>query len=168
MNLQEIKALLENRYYSEINQTVYQSLLDELSVIYSATNYGEELPQDLVELRDWVYNRVCENIMYQSGSYLSDHFCIGVIYGILRAYDDAYNCSEAWYNKYSSIVKNLQQKRIVDLDDIIQIFLAAGAGVFAGIIIMFFGDVILLEDIIQIKNQLSEAKLISRKDYSRC
>ena len=88
MIFQEIKNLLEKRQYAKIDDAVYAELLNEMcNIVRAYKQNGEQLPQDYMELREWIYNRVSKDIIYGDGGYLNDHFCIGVIWGILRSCD---------------------------------------------------------------------------------
>lgn len=101
---QEVKQMLEKRQYAEIDAKVYRKVLDELYKIWLCVSHGEELPQDYIELRTWLYTRVAKDIIYQDGKYLNDHFCVGALYGMFRAYDDVISEFAAWRRIYKMVV----------------------------------------------------------------
>lgn len=102
MVFQEVKQMLENRQYAEITDGVYQDFIDEIHTLIAGSQYGEWLPQDYSELREWVYVRVAKDMIYQDSGFLNDHFCIGVIYGMLRICDDQFN-QHYWNYIYNSV-----------------------------------------------------------------
>ena len=101
---QEVKQMLEKRQYAEIDAKVYRKVLDELYKIWLGVSHGEELPQDYIELRTWLYTRVAKDIIYQDGEYLNDHFCVGALYGMFRAYDDVTAEYDAWSRIYNKVL----------------------------------------------------------------
>ena len=51
-------------------------------------DYAEKaIPAEYFDLREWVYKRVAKDTVYQNTGYLTDHFCIGTIFGMLKAFD---------------------------------------------------------------------------------
>jgi len=107
MIFQEMKEKLEKRQFAEIDAKGYKEMLDDLYGTLSAVRFGEAIPQDYKDLREWVYTRVAKDIVYQDGSYLNEHFCIGVLYGILRSYDDQFGESEEWFRIYNMVVNKV-------------------------------------------------------------
>lgn len=109
MIYQEIIEMLEKRRYTDIDGKVYQQLLDNIYNSLKDYEYGCEFPQEYFDLREWVYNRVAKDIIYQNTGYLNDHFCVGVIYGMLRMCDDQYFDSAAWYEIYNKVLAKEQK-----------------------------------------------------------
>lgn len=84
--LEKLKA----RKFAEIHEPDYLHLVNSLSIEYLAHNVGgDPVSPEYVELRQWVYERVAKDMVYQRTGYLNDHFCIGAIFGILRMFDAA-------------------------------------------------------------------------------
>lgn len=108
MIFQEIKEALEKRQYTKIDGAVYREFLDEASIDLMAFNHGPRyksvFPPDYYDLREWIYNRVAKDIVYQNTGYLNDHFCIGVLYGMLRMCDDQAGDSGKWYEIYEDVL----------------------------------------------------------------
>lgn len=101
---QEVKQMFEKRQYAEIDAKIYQMVLDELYRVRSGVLHGEEFPHDYIELRTWLYTRVAKDIIYQDGKYLNDHFCLGTLYGMFRAYDDVTAEYDAWSRIYNKVL----------------------------------------------------------------
>lgn len=79
----------EGRKFGFIDFDDYACLIRELIINYLAhENSGEEIPEDYYELRNWVYNRIILDIKYQHSSYTNEHFCIGVVFGVLQMFDE--------------------------------------------------------------------------------
>ena len=108
MIFQEIQKMFKKRQYAKIDAKVYQILLNEMYNGIKGYQFGEEyeevFPQEYVDLRNWVYDRVAKDIIYQDGSYLNDHFCIGAIYGMLRICDDQTDRGSVWYDIFDKIL----------------------------------------------------------------
>lgn len=109
MIYQEIVEMLEKRRYVDFNGKVYQELLDNIYNSLKDYEYGYEFPQEYFELRDWIYRRVAKDFIYQREGYLNEHFCIGVVYGILRMCDDQRFDSAAWYEIYNKVLAKEQK-----------------------------------------------------------
>lgn len=93
----------EGRKFGFIDFDDYACLVRELIIDYLAhENGGEEIPEDYYELRNWVYSRIMSDIKYQKSSYTNEHFCIGVVFGVLQMFD------ELTYDK------TFQQERILN------------------------------------------------------
>lgn len=74
--------------FAAVKPEDFDRLKDDLIVDhYAYVNNGDKIPHSYFELRDWVYDRVAKDIKYQETGYLNDHFCIGVVYGMLRMFD---------------------------------------------------------------------------------
>jgi hypothetical protein len=104
MIYQEIVEMLEKRRYVDFNGKVYQELLDNIYNSLKDYEYGQEFPQEYFDLREWIYRRVANDFIYQRKGYLNEHFCIGVVYGILRMCDDQRFDSAAWYEIYNKVL----------------------------------------------------------------
>lgn len=108
MIFQEIQKMFKKRQYAKIDAKIYQILLNEMYNGIRGYQFGEEyeevFPQEYVDLRNWVYDRVAKDIIYQDGSYLNDHFCVGVIYGMLRVCDDQTDRGSVWYDIFDKIL----------------------------------------------------------------
>jgi hypothetical protein len=88
MIFQEIKNMLVNREYAEIDSKILGELMAACNVVSVAGQHGEYLPDEYVELRDWVYDRVAKNLTYNNTGYINEHFCVGAIWGMLRLCDE--------------------------------------------------------------------------------
>lgn len=109
MIFQQVKEMLQNRQYAKINNRIYQELFDEIYIGIRAFHFGDTYEDTFLpeyeDLRDWVYNRVAKDIIYQDTGYLNDHFCIGTIYGMLRVCDDQLGHGSVWYTVYEKALK---------------------------------------------------------------
>ena len=103
MIFQEIKEMLEKRQYAEIDTKIYQSFLDTIYTALKGQWYGDGFPQDYFDLQKYVYERVAKDIIYQDTGYINDHFCLGVLYGMLRVCDDQQDIND-WYDIYSKVL----------------------------------------------------------------
>ena len=102
----EILSKLNGRKYAEIDELNFSDLSSELAVDHMARmNSGEKPSEDFLELRDWIYNRVAKNMVYQRTEYLNDNFCVGVIFGILRMFD------ELDYDKTFEVMLDIEKDR---------------------------------------------------------
>lgn len=80
--------IFKSHNYASIDPKQFDELKKALIIDhYAYVNSGEKIPQSYFELRDWVYTRIEKDIKYQDTGYLNDHFCIGVVYGMLRMFD---------------------------------------------------------------------------------
>ena len=90
MIYKEIQEKLENRRYADITTKDYEDLLINLGQDHHAKAlHADPIPADLFVLRNWVYNRIAKDEKYQEMGYLNEHCCIGIIYGMLRMFDEA-------------------------------------------------------------------------------
>lgn len=109
MIFQEIKEAFEKRQYTKFNGAAYREFLDEIVISLRAYQayelYEDVFPQEFIDLREWVYTRIAKDIIYQNTGYLNEHFCIGVVYGILRACDEQSDNGSVWYDIYEKVLK---------------------------------------------------------------
>lgn len=109
MIFQEIKEAFEKRQYTKLNGAAYREFLDEIVISLRAYQayelYEDVFPQEFIDLREWVYTRIANDIIYQNTGYLNEHFCIGVVYGILRACDEQSDNGSVWYDIYEKVLK---------------------------------------------------------------
>lgn len=99
MIFQEVKNMLVNREYAEIDNQMINDLINAVSVVMIAGAHGEYLPQEYIDLRDWVYTRIAWDLKYKRTGYLNDHCCIGIIWGIIRTCDESLGI-EKWEEYY--------------------------------------------------------------------
>lgn len=80
---------LRNRQFANINIDDYDILINDLLIDYfSYEQAGDKIPTDYYELQSWIYDRIVKDIKYQDTGYLNEHFCIGVIFGMLQMFDE--------------------------------------------------------------------------------
>lgn len=84
----EIEFKFKKRKFAEIQEKDYKKLLNTLYTDWFSYCYSDAgLPQDYIDLRRWVYDRVSKDMVYQRTGYLNDHFCIGTVFGMFRMFD---------------------------------------------------------------------------------
>lgn len=77
------------REYANITLDDYKELAETLARDYDAyTLNGDKIPADYFDLRDWIYTRIHKDVKYQDTGYLNDHCCIGIIFGMLRLFEE--------------------------------------------------------------------------------
>ena len=96
MIFQEIKKCLECCQFEKIDKVYLKHLPQEVDNIRRAYAFGEGIPSDFIELRDFVYKRVAKDIKYQNTGIINDHFCYGAIFGIIRLFDMTINDDLIW------------------------------------------------------------------------
>lgn len=80
---------ISGRNYAKITVDDYKELAETLARDYDAyTLNGDKIPADYFDLRDWVYTRIHKDIKYQDTGYLNDHCCIGIIFGMIRLFEE--------------------------------------------------------------------------------
>ena len=85
---------LKNRTFSFDD---YNSLVQDIIINYFAhENNGEPIPKDYFELRNWVYDKIDNQVIDES-------FCIGATFGLLQIFD------ELTYNRI------FQERRIMNV-----------------------------------------------------
>lgn len=78
-----------HRKYADITMDEYKEFAENLARDYDAYNLnGDKIPADYYELRDWIYTRIHQDIKYQDTGYLNDHCCIGIIFGMIRLFEE--------------------------------------------------------------------------------
>lgn len=99
MIFQEIKDMLISRQFAKIDDKKLDELMRGLGLVIVAKHQnGEEFPDEYFELRDWIYERVSKNLKLRNTGYINEHFCIGVIWGMIRMCDDSFSIKE--WDKY--------------------------------------------------------------------
>lgn len=99
MIFQKVRNMLIDREYAEIDDKILSELMYALSVVSVAGQHGEYLPDEYVDLRGWIYDRVANNLEFRHTGYINEHFCVGAIWGMIRACDESLMIDE-WQNYY--------------------------------------------------------------------
>lgn len=77
------------RDYAKITIEDYNELAKSLARDYDAyVLNGDKIPVDYYDLRDWIYTRIHQDIKYQNTGYLNEHCCIGVVFGMIRFFEE--------------------------------------------------------------------------------